>query len=612
MLTVLAALDSLDPVLNVLKTIFGIGGLIFVHELGHFLVGRWCGVRAEIFSIGFGPALLKWTPGATEYRLAPIPLGGYVKFLGENPDEEAEPAPDSFQSATYPRKAAILLAGVAMNVLVAFLLFVWTFSIGVDLPAPIVGTVMPGAPAWEHGILPDDEIVTLDGKEIIEFRDVVQDVALVEVVDVEIRRNGELLPVMRIETQEASGGLRRIGVGPAFDNSPSVRIVPDSVAEEAGLEDRDHVVLFDGAPVTSARAALALYDAKDSGVFTVERDGERIDVSVTSPMQDTYLIGVLHDALRIGAVRRDGVAARAGLQRGDRPVTVDGQAVTTVSEFVARITGDKRGTDGSTAASTGASTCAVERDGATVEIAIGADAAAFVASLAPDRTSGLIVSPSLDGQATGPAHAAGIKAGSQIVEADGDSIDGLPELVAAVKAAGEDARALNVRWVDQDGTEHAADIAPVTVESRADPGMRVGQRMTIVQETDVVAAVALGMRRTQRWVGRILTTLSSLFTGRVSPKNLAGPIAIAQATYSQAESGLGQFLLFLGFISMNLAVLNVLPIPMLDGGQLAMYTAERIRGRPLPSIVQEGLQWAGLILLLTLMVFVVANDLSRL
>ena len=174
MLTVLA---PLEPTLNVIKTVLGIGGLIFVHELGHFLVGRLCGVRAEIFSIGFGPAIWKWQPGETEYRLAPIPLGGYVKFLGESPDEGVT-TPDSFQAATFPRKAAIMLAGVTMNVIAAFALFVWTFSIGVELPAPVVGAVVPGSPAWVYGLQPGDEVVTIDGRAILDFSDIVQDVVL--------------------------------------------------------------------------------------------------------------------------------------------------------------------------------------------------------------------------------------------------------------------------------------------------------------------------------------------------------------------------------------------------------------------------------------------------
>jgi regulator of sigma E protease len=599
---VLTLLAALEPALNVIKTVLGIGGLIFVHELGHFLVGRWCGVRAEVFSIGFGPALLKWQPGETEYRLAPIPLGGYVKFLGENPEED-EHAPDSFLAATYPRKAAIMLAGVTMNVITAFALFVWTFSIGVELPAPVVGQVQHGYPAWEHGIQPGDEIVTIDGKEIIEFRDVIQDVVLADAVDVEIRRDGELLPVMRIPTREQPGGIRVLGIGGATTTSPVVRVMPDSDAEQAGFRDRDEVVAFDGEPVETSQEAIALWLESGSGTFTIERNGKPIDITLeSSEPQTVHRIGVAFDDLEIGAVQRSGPAAAAGVQAGDLPRAVDGEPVATVRELVERLVDTERP----------ALTATFERGGNPFTVDVGPDPEAFAASLAGSGNA-LVVRPVFEGEGAGPAERAGITAGSVILAADGTEITTIPELQAVVAAAAEDSRALDVRWRAPDGTEHTAALTPAAVQQPGNPGLIGLTEVTrVVQEKDVVAAVILGVQRTDRWVKRILNTLGSLVTGRVSATNLSGPVAIAKITYKTAETGLGEFLLFLGFISMNLAVLNLLPIPMLDGGQLAMITAERIRGRPLPESVQAGLQWAGLIMLLALMVFVVANDIRNL
>src|SRR5262245_60217086 len=178
-------------VVNIAKSVLGIGALIFVHELGHFLVGRWCGVHAEAFSIGFGPVLFKWKGRpkwpdrpdfVTEYRLSAIPLGGYVKFLGENPDGRGEPDPRTVQAATYPRKVAIMLAGVTMNVITSFLLFATTFLVGWETNPPVVGEVVPGLPAWEAGLRPGDEFVTIGGRRVLDFMDVKQETVFADEV----------------------------------------------------------------------------------------------------------------------------------------------------------------------------------------------------------------------------------------------------------------------------------------------------------------------------------------------------------------------------------------------------------------------------------------------
>jgi len=180
----LIVLASLDSFLNIAKSIVGIGGIIFVHELGHFLVGRWCGVKAEAFSIGFGPVLAKWQPGETEYRLSAIPLGGYVKFCGENPDERGVVDPRSFHAATYPRKVAIMLAGVTMNVIAAFVLFAVTFSSGWMAQTPVVGRTLPGTTAWENGLRPGDRFVEINGHRIVSFSDISQETAFANEISV--------------------------------------------------------------------------------------------------------------------------------------------------------------------------------------------------------------------------------------------------------------------------------------------------------------------------------------------------------------------------------------------------------------------------------------------
>ncbi|MCE9637644.1 MAG: site-2 protease family protein [Planctomycetes bacterium] len=523
----LLALD----VANVAKTVLGIGGLIFFHELGHFLVGRACGVKAEAFSIGFGPVLAKWQPGETEYRLSAVPLGGYVKFLGENPDERGDVNPRSFHAATYPRKAAIMLAGVTMNVIAAFILFVAAFSRGVDLPAPVIGSLTPGMPAEAAGLKPGDRFLRIDGHRILDFSDVAQECAFTEEVEVVVERAGAELPPIRIRTAlSKDDGIRRIGFSQALDSSGLMFPTVGSQAESAGLRAGDRAVAVNGAAVADLEAAWSLHRAAAatgaaSVAWTVVRDDARVEVPLPTSL---WRIGIAHDA-----------AAPVGEWL---TVTID---------------------------------------------------------------------PTLPSA----ARDAGIPTGARLVSADGAPVRTLDDLKKAVAIAGPAAREVAIEWRAPEGsaapTTTQVRPAKFTAETLGDLGVAMPGLRHNVREENVLRAAGLGLDRTHRWVMRILSTLRSLVTGGVSAKQLQGPIALAKSTYETADMGWPYLFLFLGMISMNLAVLNVLPVPLLDGGQLALITIEKVRGRPLPDRVLEVVQWTGLVLLLSFMLFVVVNDLRR-
>ncbi len=152
---------------QVALTVFGLGFLIFVHELGHFLTAKWCDVHVQTFSIGFGPALpgCSFQRGETTYKIGVIPLGGYVNMVGEGPEaDEDENYPRSFKNKTVGQRMLIISAGVIMNVIVGGLLFVFVYMYHGDYrPAGIVGAVDPGSPAWENGVRSGMAITHLDG-----------------------------------------------------------------------------------------------------------------------------------------------------------------------------------------------------------------------------------------------------------------------------------------------------------------------------------------------------------------------------------------------------------------------------------------------------------------
>ena len=157
--------------LHMLAVVAGIGFLIFIHELGHFLVAKRMGVRVERFSLGFGPTIVGFRRGDTEYVLSWIPLGGYVKMAGENPGDPRAGAPDEFTSKPVWRRALIAVAGIAMNSVTALTAFVLAFQLGVEALSPVVGGTEAGWPAWEAGVREGDTLVAIGDTPLRSFED---------------------------------------------------------------------------------------------------------------------------------------------------------------------------------------------------------------------------------------------------------------------------------------------------------------------------------------------------------------------------------------------------------------------------------------------------------
>lgn len=597
-------MESFDTLLNVLKTILGVGGLILVHELGHFLVGRWCGVKADVFSIGFGRALLKWKPGETEYRLALLPLGGYVKFAGEFDTDPRDALPGEFNAASYPRKAAIMLAGVVMNFLTAIVLFAAAFGMGVETPAPVVGEVAVGGTAWEHGLEVGDRFVTIEGTTVHGFEDIPQQVAVAESVHVVLERGGETIE-LDLPTTETEGGIRRIGVGYPLHPDGELAVEENSPAWKAGLRTGDRLAGVDGRPTTDWRVAQELQQtANRTLTWTISRDGADVDVELPFQGETAWAIGVQLDSAEVTAVRRNSPAWEAGIRAGDAPVRVGEQPTPAVVAAATAI----RESD--------ATTLVVRRAEREVEIELPADSAtreAFAAGIFGRPGTSLLVSPNVpSGATTSPAADAGLLAGSTLLAIDGKEMTKFDELKQAVaKAEGQE---LELRWRGPDGTETTALVQPAEFEiwDVAALGVNPLPYVETFRAEGIGEALGLGLQRTGAFASQIVQTLGSMLSGGVSPTQLSGPIAIAKISFARAEQGVAALFLFLGFISMNLAVLNLLPIPILDGGRLVELTIEEVRGEPLSPRVKEWIAITGLVLVVGLMVFVVGNDLLKL
>ena len=153
---------------SIFAFVFVLGILVFFHELGHFLIARRIGVKVLKFSLGFGPKLVGRKIGETEYLISSVPLGGYVKLLGEDPTEEMSPEDRgrSFSDQTVGKRIAVVMAGPLFNLILAALIFIFLFMVGIPLLTTEIGDIIGDSPAMKAGVLPGDKIVAINGKEI--------------------------------------------------------------------------------------------------------------------------------------------------------------------------------------------------------------------------------------------------------------------------------------------------------------------------------------------------------------------------------------------------------------------------------------------------------------
>ena len=169
---VLAFTFSVSNITSIALAALGLGLVIFIHELGHFAIAKWCDVKVERFSIGFGPILWRKVRGETEYALSAIPFGGYVKMLGQDDadpnqmaDESLAKDPRSYTSKSVPQRIAIISAGVINNMISAVFFFIIAFMFGVQVQPAVIGHVTPGMPGWEAGLRQGDKITRINNRE---------------------------------------------------------------------------------------------------------------------------------------------------------------------------------------------------------------------------------------------------------------------------------------------------------------------------------------------------------------------------------------------------------------------------------------------------------------
>ncbi len=681
---------------HVVLGIIGIGFLIFIHELGHFIAAKWAGVRVERFSIGLAPRIIgfrlaffarQW--GETEYVIGMIPFAGYVKMVGETTEEHQGKA-DEFMQQPVHRRAVILAAGATVNMVFGLAAFIAAFAIGVSFQAPEVGSVIPGSAAWDAGVLPGDTVLAIDGTAVESMPDVGLAAVLGGCVErtLTVERGTTRHDIKVTPRNDPTLGMPTLGlvpstartIGAVRAGSPAAKagISPDEEVLAATLQTKDCTARLDSASLPRELFVRALSQTAQAhaGATVVLRvkspQGAERDVPLTIEAAEELKAPRVGIKLARYAVQfvRPGSEAATFFRPGDVVATLNGARtrLVTPSDILRTCTGrepiDVRTDDGrETSVARDTLLAWIWRedvlfgDAATRVLSTRADSRAARAELQPgDRIvrvgetwvgdqetveralqrageaqarlgvvrGGRVLDIDLpavgplgitwderpeagDVEPLSPAAVAGVLPGDIMLRIDDEATTTWEAFTTTIRARGD--RDLRLTLL-RDGNEIALSMRPVATAMGA-LGITFNPEHVLIREPNMGKAVALGAKRTVISIEQIFVTLLRLVKGEVATRNLQGPLGIIHVTALVARYGLGTLLYFLALISVNLGVLNLLPIPILDGGHLTLLACEKIRGaRPNERLV-AGVTWVVFFLLISLALYVTFYDVIR-
>ncbi|MCH7650511.1 MAG: RIP metalloprotease RseP [Nitrospinae bacterium] len=446
---------SLDSILTfgfkMVVFLTGLAALIFVHELGHFLIARRCGVVVEKFSLGFGPKIAGFHSKGTEFVIAAIPLGGYVKMKGEDPGEELQDTQGSFSAAPVQHRLAIAFGGPLFNILFALAIYVVVYMVGVPTLGTTIGTVRDNSPAQAAGLQSGDRILEVNGREIL-FWD--------QLLDIVHKAPGQ---PMEFVIEKDIHTLQTVTITPKMDEATN---------------------LF----------------------------GEKEQVG---------LIGVTPLLRNISYVEEGSAADLAGLQVGDDILSIDGMEMRGWQDL---------------------KPAAIDKPGQELIFHI----------LRNGYEQDLKLTP----------------APKTITNSEGKEIQ----------------------------------IGLLGIQIRGD---------MVLEQYSPPGAVQRAFQETWRLTYLIAVSIKKLIFGSISADNIGGPILIFQVYGQQAEQGFNELVRLTALLSINLGLLNLLPIPILDGGHIFFFLIEIIKGKPVSERSRERASQVGLFMLISLMVFAIYNDIMR-
>ncbi len=674
----ISLLQSVGPYVAIL---LGFGFIIFIHELGHFLVAKAVGIKCTQFAIGFGHSLLAYrkgigfrvgttepeykkmlaegvdaqTLGETEYRLNWMPLGGYVKMLGQedmDPNAVSED-PRAFNCKPVWARAAVISAGVVMNLIFAIVFFVAAFMAGVDFPPSVVGQLDPrGAaatayandkpqiPAWQ-GLRPGDHITHVDDELVTDMMQVAIKSALSspgQSLHLVVEREGVDVPLTfdiepKIDTRPPY--LLAIGIAPPMSlvvQTGNQSGTLPSLLADAQVAVGMKVVAVDSKPVTrfdqfyegltSARGGPVQVRFEDVQAGTSASVMMKAQPQLTFSKGDKaiHLMGLV-PATQITKLVPGSVAEEIGLQAGDIIASLGSARWPSIHDVPTIVAPQEQSKTSPTL------TMEVLRQGKIVSIGSVQPRDGKLGIYMAMATDVAIVSYGLSGS---PADALNLTAGSTIKSINEHPVNSFDDMQRWLTLICEKAQGpidihvgfeLNVKdnphFVRKVtiNTEQAQQLvnAKWTLPAQLGPGGSsvFGMLKHRVQAQTPREAIGLGLTKTHQFMMQTYVTLARLFQGTVKPEHLRGPIGIVHEGTRIAKQGWPYLMFFLGLISVNLVVINFLPIPIVDGGLMVFLIVEKIKGSPVSIRIQSAAMVVGLVMIAGIFLMTLWYDIGR-
>ena len=674
-----------------LGLLLGFGFVIFVHELGHFLAAKWVGIKVTQFAIGFGHAVLSYRKGIgvrvgsttrvydrriraylqeagetgeeaepdsarldaatealglseTEYRLNWMPLGGYVKMLGQEDmdPKAASQDPRAFNRKSIGARALVISAGVVMNVIFGVLFFILCFMRGVEFPPATVGGVIPQMPAAEafaeghaedpayEGLKAGDRLLMVGDRPVDDFMDFAVGVALArrgQTLRVTVERGGDRL-VYPITPRVDKKGSKLMSVGILrpislqINDRPHPPLPAELVA--AGVRPGMTVTTVDGRPVDRHHVFLEAVAASGGKPVAIGFTDEATGTAVTVEMQPTpllrpsqtgppHLFGLV-PATVVLETAAGSPAAEAGTRAGDVFAKVDGVPWPYLETLQSTITG----TEGRPFE------VSVLRDGETVSLgSMQTNRHGLIGVTLGFAMAHARVSRCLADEPFGPLDLLG---GTRIAAIGDVTVRGYADMQRALHAAVAampEGGSLTVRYElpVKEVSLHEATVAFTAAQADAlaaagwgkPDGLVFRNLLEPVKADSPLDAAMMGIRKTHQFILQTYSTLHRLlFEHTVKPSHLRGPVGIMDEGTKVARQGWPYLLFFLGLISVNLAVINFLPIPIVDGGLMVFLIIEKLKGSPVSARIQTAAFIVGLVLIGSIFLITLRYDIPRL
>ena len=710
-LSSLSYLISLSFWTSVLVVMLVFGFLILIHEFGHFIVAKMCGVKVEKFYIGFdfwGCKLCSFQWGETEYGIGAFPLGGYVKMLGQedNPGElraEYEKSklaiyksaddmanvedldeqrmllhdPRSYLVKPVWQRMAIIVAGVTMNAIFAYVAGVLAYQYGIEENPPEV-SVVAGSPAWNNGLRSGDTIVSVNGVQTGSFSKVQQNVALSgkkseNGLDVWIRSiDTEKLEQLTIPTKSngmnqvmgilPASSLNLVEKMPARPGSPAAEAFYNAKEKSMELPENTCIKAVDGTPVKSYNdfAEYLRFHRDKPVTVTIGSNSaaqKEFTQDIVLPARPALDLGLVMNIGRITGVRPNSPAHRAGIHVGDKLLTLDGIPISDPWKFPQVIEQrikkhQESNSEEPLSISLGIQRVRELREGekerdsviketyTLLDVKPTSDYSpilrqcslaipelgfcyeitnliSYVLPGSPADKAGILPKMKITGfQILPPAYPADEKLAG-VTKAQWESYyekfpkikldDHHPDWAFVMDTIQNYPVGTKVRLFT-DVMTFEVEPAESTDSFIADRGVSVYVKMSEIKARTFGESVSLGIEKTNEMFMLVFRMLHRLCTGEVSMKGLGGPVMLAQVAYQSATRGFGILMLFTCMISANLAIFNLLPIPVVDGGHVVFLAWEWIFGTPPPENLMIILSYIGLFILLALMVWTLLLD----